>query len=151
MDELDRQIILQLQLDCKQTYADIGDKVGVSAATVHARAKNLEKKGMILSYGARVDAAQMGLPVLAFISVQLENSYSCIDIADDLQHLSEIEDCFSVAGDVDVLLKARAETPAALEQLLYEIKKIKGVARTRTSVVLTTRFEGRPSHPVGEN
>ena len=37
--------------------------------------------------------------------------------------------------------------PKALENLLYRIKQVKGVARTRSSVVLTTRFEERPKVP----
>jgi len=147
LDDTDRQILLELQQDCKQTYAEIGDKVGLAAATVHARAKSLEKRGVIGRYGAHVDPRAIGLPVLAFVSIVVENGSSCVELGPLFEPFAEIEACHSVAGDVDLLLQVRAATPEALENLLYRIKQVKGVARTRSSVVLTTRFEERPKVP----
>jgi Lrp/AsnC family transcriptional regulator, leucine-responsive regulatory protein len=147
LDGTDRQILLELQRDSKQTYAEIGEKVGLSAATVHARTKNLEKRGVISRYGAHVDARAVGLPVLAFVSVVVENGSSCSELGPLFEPFPEIEACHSVAGDVDLLLQVRTVTPEALENLLYRIKQVKGVARTRSSVVLSTRFEERPKVP----
>lgn len=147
LDSTDRQILLELQQDSKQTYAEIGEKVGLAAATVHARAKSLEKRGVIGRYGAYVDARAVGLPVLAFVSIVVDNGSSCTDLGPLLEPFPEIEACHSVAGDVDLLLQVRVATPEALEHLLYRIKQVKGVARTRSSVVLTTRFEERPKVP----
>jgi Lrp/AsnC family leucine-responsive transcriptional regulator len=48
-----------------------------------------------------------------------------------------------VAGEESYILKVRVETPAALEALLQEIRAAANVS-TRTTVVLSTPFEGRP-------
>ena len=57
--------------------------------------------------------------------------------------LREIEACYSVAGDDHYLLLVRVSGPADLERLLQEIRTAANVT-TRTTVVLSTPYEGRP-------
>jgi Lrp/AsnC family transcriptional regulator, leucine-responsive regulatory protein len=147
LDDADRAILRELQIDCRQTYADVASKVSLSAATVHARVKNLEKRGIISGYGARVNASEVGLSTLAFIQIRLENQSNCAQVAPKFIQFPEIEECHSVAGDLDVMIKARTPNPQALEQLLYRIKKVEGVTRTNTLVTLTTAFEHQPLEP----
>ena len=61
-----------------------------------------------------------------------------------LADIGEIEACHSVAGDESYILKVRVATPGALEDLLARIRSAAGV-RTRTTVVLSTPWEGRSS------
>ena len=61
-----------------------------------------------------------------------------------LEHLPEIEDCYSVAGSSSYLLKVRVAAPRNLEDLLGRIRLAANVA-TRTTIVLSTPWEGRPS------
>jgi Lrp/AsnC family transcriptional regulator, leucine-responsive regulatory protein len=148
LDEADRAILKELQKDCRQTYADIAQQVNLSAATVHARVKNLEKRGIISGYGARINAPSVGLSTLAFIQLRLENNSNGLAVAPNFIQFPEIEDCYSVAGDVDVILKVRAANPHELEMLLYRIKQVPGVTRTNTLVTLSTLFEHQPIEPV---
>jgi Lrp/AsnC family transcriptional regulator, leucine-responsive regulatory protein len=57
-----------------------------------------------------------------------------------------VEDCHSVAGDENYVLKVRARTTADLEDLLRRIRE-KAEVQTRTTVVLSTPFEHRPTVP----
>ena len=66
LDDIDCCVVEELQRDSRSTYAQIGVAVGLSAAAVHARVKNLERRGVITGFGARVDAEAVGLPVTAF-------------------------------------------------------------------------------------
>src|SRR3989344_2200232 len=50
----------------------------------------------------------------------------------------------SVAGEHDFLAKIRPTHARGLEDVLYQIKAIPGVARTTGTVVLNTEFEDRP-------
>jgi Lrp/AsnC family transcriptional regulator, leucine-responsive regulatory protein len=148
LDSIDRAILVEMQRDSRQTYAEIGTRVGLSAATVHNRVKNLEKRQIIQGYGARVDPKAIGLEVVAFISIRLEGGVNCRDIAPHLVNHPEVEECHAVAGDVDTLLKVRVPNPDALEQLIFEIKQIPGVRRTSSMVTLSTQFEHRALVPV---
>jgi Lrp/AsnC family transcriptional regulator, leucine-responsive regulatory protein len=147
MDETDRAILLELQRDCRQTYADIAHKVGLSAATVHARVKNLERRGVVQGYSARVNSGALGLSTLAFIQLRLENNSSCAMVSPNFIQFPEVEECHSIAGDVDVILKVRTANPQALELLLSRVKQVPGVVRTNTLVTLSTAFEHQPLEP----
>ena len=70
------------------------------------------------------------------------------DAPDRLRHLTAIEACHSVAGTESYILQVRVAGPAELEQLLQEIRAAAGVS-TRTTVVLSTPWEGRPPPPQG--
>ena len=52
-----------------------------------------------------------------------------------------------MAGEESLLLKVRAESMPALEHLVWEIRALDSVERTKTMIVLGTAFEGRPVVP----
>ena len=69
-------------------------------------------------------------------------------IAEHLSLLEELEDCWFVAGDESFILKVRVADIDSLEKSLGRLRKIPGISRTHTTVVLSTRFEGRAALPV---
>lgn len=144
LDALDRAITERLQRDSRATYAEIGSRVGLSAAAVHSRVKKLEERRVITGYGARVDAAAVGLPVTAFLSVRVMNGSTGDNVKQQLHEIAEIEECHSTAGSVDLLLKVRCASPVHLEDLIRDVRTVPGVDRTDTMVVLTTIFDARP-------
>jgi Lrp/AsnC family leucine-responsive transcriptional regulator len=68
------------------------------------------------------------------------------DLPERLADFPQVEDCFSVAGEANYVLKVRVRTTADLEELIRRLREKAGVA-TRTTVVLSTPFEGRPVAP----
>jgi Lrp/AsnC family leucine-responsive transcriptional regulator len=50
-----------------------------------------------------------------------------------------------VAGEESYILKVRVSGPAALEALLQDIRSVANVS-TRTTVVLSTPYEGRSTY-----
>lgn len=148
LDEIDRAILLELQRESRLSYAEIGARVGLSAAAVHDRVKKLERKGVIWAYKVQVNPEALGLKLTAFVAIRLENNSSCLAVLPAFEQFPEIEEVHSVAGEVDVLLKVRTSDPKSLENLIYRIKAVEGVARTTSSVVLSTSLEGRPLVPL---
>jgi Lrp/AsnC family leucine-responsive transcriptional regulator len=57
--------------------------------------------------------------------------------------VSEVEDCFFVAGDNAFVVKVRVPDVAGLESTIGRLQRVKGVALTRTTVVLSTKWEHR--------
>ncbi|MCP2165956.1 Lrp/AsnC family transcriptional regulator [Goodfellowiella coeruleoviolacea] len=145
MDALDRQIIAALRVNGRATYADLGRKVGLSASAVHERVGKLESTGVITGYHAMVEPSLVGLGVTALIGIQPTDTADDDEVADELGRLSEVESCYAVAGDEAFVVKVRVATVDELERTLGRLRRIAGVARTRTTVVLSTRFEGRPN------
>jgi Lrp/AsnC family leucine-responsive transcriptional regulator len=143
LDQRDLQILAALQQDARATYADVGARVGLSASSVHQRVRKLEDSGVIRGYRAVVDPEALGLYVTALISVMPLDPKQPDDLPDRVLELPEIEDCFSVAGDENYILKVRTRTTSELEDLLRRLREKAGV-QTRTTVVLSIPFEQRP-------
>lgn len=145
MDALDRTIIDALRLDGRATYAELGRHVGLSASAVHERVGKLESSGVITGYHAEVNPTAIGLGVTALVGIQPTDTGVDEEIAAALGRLAEVESCYAVAGDEAFVVKVRVATVDELERTLGRLRRIDGVARTHTTVVLSTRFEGRPN------
>jgi Lrp/AsnC family leucine-responsive transcriptional regulator len=146
VDNRDRAILEVLQEDARATYALIGERVGLSASSVHERVRKLERRGVIRGYRASVSPEAVGLDVTALISVMPLDPSQPDDLPDRVEGFAEVEDCFSVAGHESYILKVRTRTTGDLEDLLRRLREKAGV-QTRTTVVLSIPFEGRPLRP----
>jgi Lrp/AsnC family leucine-responsive transcriptional regulator len=125
------------------SFTDLGKATGLSTSAVHQRVKRLESRGLIKGYGATIDYEQVGRPLTAFISIRPIDPSQPDDSPDRLSGVTEIESCWSVAGDESYILKVRVPTPAHLENLLARIRAAANVS-TRTTIVLSTPYENRP-------
>ena len=139
----DRSIIEILQGEGRMTYAEIGSRVGVSATAAHERIKKLEARGVITGYQAAIDPALVGAGVTAFIFVS-QQAGPRGTMEELFEDMPWVQECHHVAGEETLLLKVRAESMPALEHLVWEIRALESVERTRTVVVLATVFENRP-------
>ncbi len=147
MERLDRRLVELLAADGRMSYTDLGRATGLSTSAVHQRVRRLEERGVIRGYRAVVDPAQLGLTLTAFISLSPLDPAAPDDIPDRLRDLPEVESCHSVAGDFNYVTTVRVATPLELEELIGRIRALAHV-QTRTIVVLSTAWEGRPVvHP----
>jgi len=146
LDERDLDIIAALQDDARATYADVGQRVGLSASAVHDRVRKLEHAGVIRGYRAVIDPQRVGLFVTAVIAATPLDPTQPDDLPDRVAEFPEVEDCLSVAGEASYLLKVRVRTTADLEDLIRRLREKASVA-TRTTIALSIPFEGRPLRP----
>jgi Lrp/AsnC family leucine-responsive transcriptional regulator len=144
VEDLDAQILKLLATDGRMSFTDLGKATGLSTSAVHQRVKRLEQRGVIKGYGASVDYDQVGKPLTAFISIRPIDPSQPDDSPERLRDITEIESCWSVAGDESYILKVRVATPADLEDLLARVRSAANVS-TRTTIVLSTPYEHRPT------
>jgi Lrp/AsnC family leucine-responsive transcriptional regulator len=143
LDKRDEAILAALQRNARATFAEIGKEVGLSPSSVHERVRKLELAGVIRAYRAQLDAEALGLFVTALVSVMPLDPKQADDLPQRVLEFSEVEDCHSVAGDENYILKVRTRTTVDLEDFLRRLREKAGV-QTRTTVVLSTPFEHRP-------
>jgi len=143
VEEIDRKIVSLLARSGRMSFTELARQAGLSVSAVHQRVRRLEQDGVIKGYAAMFNPEDVGLPLTAFISVKPFDAAAPDDLPQRLEHLTAIEACHSVAGDENYILKVRVASPAALEELLYQIRTLGGVS-TRTTVVLSTPYENRP-------
>ena len=111
VEDLDRRILTLLAADGRMSFTDLGKATGLSTSAVHQRVKRLEQRGLIKGYGATIDYDQVGLPLTAFISIRPIDPSQPDDSPERLRGITEIESCWSVAGDESYILKVRVATP----------------------------------------
>ena len=143
IDDRDLAILTALQGDARSTFAEIGKKVGLAPSSVHERVRKLEGMGVIRGYRAELDAEALGLFVTALVSATPLDARQPDDLAERLVEFPEVEDCHSVAGAENYVLKVRTRTTSDLEDFLRRLRE-KASVQTRTTVVLSTPFEHRP-------
>ena len=144
LEPTDRRILELLAADGRMSFTDLGKATSLSTSAVHQRVKRLEQRELILGYGAVINYEAIGLPLTAFISIRPIDPSQPDDSPDQLSTVTEIESCWSVAGEDSYLLKVRVSKPSDLEELLARIRAVANVA-TRTDIVLSTYYENRPS------
>jgi Lrp/AsnC family leucine-responsive transcriptional regulator len=143
VDETNRKIVALLSGDGRLSYTELAKQTGLSVSAVQQRVRRLEERGVIRGYSAVIDPQAAGLPLTAFVSIKPFDPASPDDAPLRLAHLKAIEACHSVAGEENYILKVRVSSPGALEDLLQEIRAAANVS-TRTTIVLSTPYEGRP-------
>jgi Lrp/AsnC family leucine-responsive transcriptional regulator len=143
IDSIDRALIAALRADARATYAELARHVGLSAPAVHDRVRRLEAGGIITGYHAAVAPAALGLGVSALVGIHQSDAAEQDDLAARLAEVPVVEDCWFVAGEEAFVVKVRVPDVDALEHTLGVLRRIPGVGRTRTTVVLSTRWEGR--------
>ncbi|GAB3648901.1 Lrp/AsnC family transcriptional regulator [Glycomyces tarimensis] len=141
-----------LRTDGRTSYAELARRVGLTAPSVQDRVTKLEKSGVITGYQAVIDPEAIGLGITALIGIIPDSSADHLEICDRLRAIGQIESCYFLAGVECYQVKVRVPKMADLEQLIHRIGGIAGVAQTRTTITLSTKWEDRPQPiPVGED
>ena len=143
MDVVDRQILEALRTNARASWAELGRQVGLSGPSTQERVRRLEERGVISGYRTVLAPAQVDLGVSALVGLIQGDDVESEDVADQLRDVHEVEDCWYVAGEENFVVKVRAGDVAALEMVVAKLRRLPGVSRTRTTVVLSTRWEGR--------
>ena len=135
ISDLDKRIIEHLQEDGRRPYTQIAADLGVSEATVRARANLLIDRGIIQVVGV-TDPLKVGFQQWAMIGVKCEAA-RLIDVAEEIARFPETDYVVVTAGTYDILVEAVAEDNEALLTFLAErLRKIPGVRETETFVYL---------------
>jgi Lrp/AsnC family leucine-responsive transcriptional regulator len=143
VDAVDRKLLDALRANARSTYAELARIVGLSAPAVHERVAKLEASGVITGYHAAIAPEALGYSMNALIGIFLTDSADTDDVAEQLAVLPEVEHCWFVAGEETYVIKVRVPDVNGLEATIRALNAVRGVARTRTTVVLSTKFEDR--------
>jgi Lrp/AsnC family transcriptional regulator, leucine-responsive regulatory protein len=143
MDDVDRRLLAALRSNARASYAELARMVGLSAPAVHERVSKLESSGVITGYHAAIDPAALGRSMNAIIGIFITDDADTDQVASDLAALPEVEDCWFVAGEETFVVKVSSPDISGLEQVIRGLNAVPGIARTRTTVVLSAKFEDR--------
>ncbi|MDQ3767293.1 MAG: Lrp/AsnC family transcriptional regulator [Actinomycetota bacterium] len=144
LDRVDHHILRLLREDGRMSHAAIAKAVGLSGPAVHERVRKLEQRGVIAGYTCILDPYELDRYHAAFVMVTLSEGDEFAADEPIVARICEEPDVLEfhrIAGQDCYLLKVRTATNRDIEQLLRRIRSIRGVARTQTTIVLSTELE----------
>ncbi|HLN62820.1 MAG TPA: Lrp/AsnC family transcriptional regulator [Symbiobacteriaceae bacterium] len=148
LDEIDLLILGCLTANARLSWAEIAATAGITRQTVAERVERLKEANVIKAFVALIDPEAVGADLTAFVSVSIERPEQCEGFLAAIATMPHVQECHHVAGDDNYLLKVRTRGTRGLERLITgELKRIPGVVRTRTTIVLSTAKE-TPVPPV---
>jgi len=142
LDRVDRRILDELQANARISNQDLAKRVGLSSAPCWRRLRRLEEEGYIAGYATLLHPSAIGLPILAYAQVTLENHHpeSVRQFDQLIAHRPEVLECHSMSGTNDYLLRIVAGSMQAYEHFLStHVLQTKAVRAVNTSFVLRTK------------
>ena len=144
MDAVDRQLIQALRENGRASYAELGRLVGLSGPSVTDRINRLEAAGVITGYRATVDAASLGLGVTALIGISaLRRRRPRGRGAPAAGPATRSRTAGSSRATTRTCSRCGSATWTAWSSTIRRLSGTKGVSRTRTTIVLSTKWENR--------
>ncbi|MEJ6123969.1 Lrp/AsnC family transcriptional regulator [Vibrio sp. 2-Bac 85] len=139
MDNIDLKILQQLQIDAKESMAEIAAQIGLSEPACYRRVRELRKSGVIEKEMAIIKPKNMGWPLSMMLLVELERDHSAIVNAflSRINKQPEIIDSWFVTGDYDLVLQVIAADMEAFDQFTQQVlHKDNSVKNFKTLVVM---------------
>lgn len=150
IDAMDERIIAALQSNGRLSYEELGERVGLSASAALRRVKKLEGSGVIAGYAALVNAHKVGLGLTAYINVRLakhspgDKRHPMDVFVAAVQTWPEVQECASLTGDMDYLLKVLvADMDAYTRFVMNTLLRHPSVQECRSSFVMRV-FKSTP-------
>jgi Lrp/AsnC family leucine-responsive transcriptional regulator len=143
IDEKDARILEVLQRDGRVTNVELARAVELTPSATLERVRKLEERGLIRSYAALLDPHALGLGLLAFIFMRVDDREDLIagteTTAEALAALPSVLELHHLAGEDCFLVKVRARDTDDLYRILREdFGRFKSIRSTRTTIVLKT-------------
>ena len=140
MDGLDKRILEELQIDSRNSFTKIAQKIGVSTATVSDRVKRLTEKGIIRGYTAILNTSEIGMVTL-ISEVKIKQGYNIEEVGRLIAEMEESCSIHHVTGDFDILIVSKCPGHGRCGSVIEKLKEIDGVERVDSELVLKTLKE----------
>jgi DNA-binding Lrp family transcriptional regulator len=139
MDKFDKAILSVIQHEGRITNQNLAERVNLSTAPCWRRLNKLEKQGIVEGYVALLNRESLGLSVMAYIHISLnDHNADTVETFDSfVENSRNILECYSVSGEYDYLIRVIALDVTSLESFLMDdLLKLKAVRSANTSFVL---------------
>ncbi len=144
LDKTDTRLIGALRRDGRASLSDLAQVLGRSRTTVRARLERLQASGEILGFTVLLKRDLAQAPVRGLMMLEIEGRGS-ERIRHQLLSLPEVQALHTTNGRWDMIVEIGTDTLEALDAVLAKIRKIDGVRRSETSLLLSTSRPGRAS------
>jgi DNA-binding Lrp family transcriptional regulator len=136
-DRLDADIIGRLEDNGRIGVAQLASDLGVSRNTIQARMRRLEETGVLRGFRPELDLAAIGLPVQAYISLEVDQR-RVSEIIERLRAVPEILEARTQTGREDIVVLVASTSVSDIQRIAFDLVNIAGVRHTDTTLAINT-------------
>lgn len=144
IDKLNKKILNCLQINARQSNAEIGRQVGISSPAVSERIKKMEDMGIIEGYKAMVSPFEIGYQLKAIITLRAFMG-KLKPFLEKVKSFDEVVNCYRITGDenivMEVVLKDNKHLEAFIDNLII-------YGESKTQIVLSRVVKHKELIPV---
>lgn len=138
MDDLDSRLLSALHRDARASLSELAETLGVTRTTVRSRLQRLKQSGEIVGFTVltRQDVAQS--PVRGLMMLEIEGRGTERTMA-RIAAMRQVRAVHSTNGSWDLIAEIWTETLAELDEVLFQIRRMEGITKSETNLLLSTR------------
>ena len=135
VDEIDNKIMELLEQNSRMTYVEIANSVGLSEGAVRNRIQSLVSDNLIKRFTIERSISH-GVRALTMIAV--EPGIPTFEVSKKVNQLEGVERIYEVTGEYDIVMVSNGNNIESINKVIEDIRKIQGVEKTNTIIVLRT-------------
>lgn len=136
LDDLDRRLVQALRDNARLPTVTLARMLGVSRGTVQNRIDRLLAAGVLLGFTVRLggDGEAGGVRAITQVEVRAADTRAVVNA---LKRIPAVTRIHSTNGRWDLVLDVNAPDLAALDRALHDVRAIRGVSLSETSILLS--------------
>jgi DNA-binding Lrp family transcriptional regulator len=136
LDEVDKRLIQALRDDARLPSATLARRLGVSRGTVQNRIDRLKASGVLLGFTVRLRGDAETGEIRAITSLEVRSADTRTVVA-ALKRMPDVGRIHSTNGRWDLVVEINTADLATLDRVLHEIRAVRGVSLSETSILLS--------------
>jgi DNA-binding Lrp family transcriptional regulator len=141
LDAIDERILAELAHHARATFAEIGERVQLSAPAVKRRVDRMLDSGVIRGFTTVIDRTAVGWNTEAYVQVFCHGRISPDELRRAWIDIPEVVSAATATGTADAILHVLAHNMRHLEDALERIRTSADIERTESIVVLSNLID----------
>ncbi|WP_432838205.1 Lrp/AsnC family transcriptional regulator [Dactylosporangium sp. CA-092794] len=133
LDSTDARLLLDLNAHPAATRLDLGQRLGLSRNTVHARLARWNERELLGGFERRVLPESLGYGVTAFISARVDQ-HRLGTLGRHLAEIPEVLEVHGLAGETDLVIRVVARDTEDMYRIAGLVLSVPGVERTSVGI-----------------
>ncbi|PJI91823.1 AsnC family transcriptional regulator [Yoonia maricola] len=138
MDNMDGHLIAALKRNGRASLSDLADQLGVTRSTVRVRLDRLVQGGEIAGFTVLTRSDVRPDPVRGLMMLEIAGRGAEKTMM-ALRRMPQVQAVHSTNGTWDLIAEIGTDTLEHFDQVLFTIRRMQGVTRSETNLLLSTR------------
>ncbi len=138
MDDLDNRLLSALHRDARASLSELAELLGVTRTTVRSRLQRLKSSGEIIGFTVLTPRDVAQSPVRGLMMLEIEGR-GTERIMSRISAMRQVRAVHSTNGAWDLIAEIGTGTLAELDEVLFQIRRMDGVTKSETNLLLSTR------------